>query len=80
MVGIMGHGIGGADESGDVAAGFGGEVIIDLPIVFGIVGRGAGAGQRLIYIAGAAVIGSDGEAPVIEDFIELLEIFCGHGG
>ena len=66
----------GSDESWQIAASLCGEEIVDLPEIFFAA---TGASERFVDIARAAVVGGDGERPVVVDVVELAEVFgcCG---
>ena len=72
---VVGHRIVGGDEGGHIAAGLAGQVLIDVPEVALV----AIAVQGLVDVAGAAVIGGDGQRPVVVDLVEVLEVLGGHG-
>ena len=73
---VVGIGIGGSDEGRYIPASFAGQVFVDVP-----EGRpSAGAGQGFVYVARAAVVGGDGECPVVVDAVKVLQITAGGAG
>ena len=72
---IIVHHIGGGDESRHIAAGFLRQIFVDGPIV-GLVVVFHPA-QGFVHVCRSAVVGGNGERPIIVDAIQLLEIRCG---
>ncbi len=78
MLVVVVHHIGGGDEAGHISAGFARQIGVNRPEVFPLL---AGTSHGFVHVAGAAVVGGDGERPVFVDFVELAEIAgCGFGG
>ena len=72
---VVGHRIVGGDECGDIATRLPGQVLIDVPEVT----CAAIAVQGLVDVAWAAVIGGNGQRPVVIDLIQVLEVLGCHG-
>ena len=70
---VVAEGVHGTDEGRYVAAGFAGEVVVDGPEV----GAPAGPPDGFVDIAGAAVVGGDGQVPVAEDAVGVLQVAGG---
>ena len=85
VVGVVVHDIDDGDESRDIASCFARKVGVDLPEVGPaalVGGRRAitGACDGFVDIAGAAVVGGNGELPVTEDDVEVVEVAGGGDG
>ena len=74
VLAVVGIGVRGADECGDVAARFAGQVVVDVPEGAALL---ACAGQRLIDVARTAVVGGDGQRPVFVDGVKVFEVTAG---
>lgn len=73
VVAIVVHDVVGCDEGWHISACLLGEVGIDVPVI----GRTFGAVDGLVDLVGATVVGSDDQAPVVENFIEVAQIVGG---
>ena len=74
VLAVVGVGIRRTDECGDVAARFAGQVVVDVPECAPVA---AGAGYCLVDVARAAVVGGDGQRPVVIDSIEVFQVAAG---
>ena len=72
VFGVEIHNVGGGNEGGHISTGFAGEIGVNLPEVV----LAAGTGDGFVDIAGAAVVGGNGEMPVAENFVEVVKIVC----
>ena len=73
----IGHHIVGCNECRHIAASFARQIFIYFPEVAHLAFGGSCTAQRLIHLAGTAVIGGYGKRPVVVDVIKILEIFGG---
>src|SRR6056297_3440473 len=71
MIFMVIHDIHGSYKGREVAPGFIRQVIIDVPEV----SASSGAVYGLAYVSGAAVVGSYGQIPFAEYFIEVFQVF-----
>ena len=76
VLAVVGISIGGADEGGYVTARFVRQGVVDIPER----PSAAGAGERLIDIARAAVVSRDSQRPVAVDGVEVFQVAAGRTG
>ncbi len=74
VVAVVGIGVGGADERRNVAAGLARQKVVDVPERTALSAR---TSQRLVDVAGAAVVGRDGQRPLLVDAVEVFQIAAG---
>ena len=73
VFGIEVHDVGGGNEGRHIAAGFAGEIGVDLPEVL----LPAAAGDGFVDVARSTVVGGNGQVPVAEDIVEVVEVVGG---
>ena len=71
---VVGVGVGGADEGRYVAARLAGQEVVDVPERAAAV---AGTGEGLVHVARSAVVGGDGQRPVLVEGVEVFQIAAG---
>ena len=72
VLAIIIHNVVGGDERRHVAARFGRQIGIDVPVVL----HASGAVDSLVHVLRTAVVGRDDEVPVAENLVERFQITC----